>query len=161
MGLSEDRWHAGFETCDTADWEICATMSLAFMAPRRVHSWRSKLSMNQSAEHRLGAFENLRQRAETVLGAPLARFKGSMREIFRGNLSRTGEYQNFRMLRTRHVSTGRLESRACISKVPPPYPPADCQSATRQTKLSALQVVAQTGSLLYRRLATCVRRFNW
>jgi hypothetical protein len=44
------------------------------------------LSINRSAEHRLGAFENLLQRAETVLGAPIARFTGSMRKIFRGNL---------------------------------------------------------------------------
>ena len=30
------------------------------------------LPMNRSAEHRLGAFEKRRQRAETVLGAPIA-----------------------------------------------------------------------------------------
>jgi hypothetical protein len=47
------------------------------MAPMRVHSWRSKLSMNRSAEHRLGSLGNRLKTAEAALGAPTEkRFRG-------------------------------------------------------------------------------------
>ena len=55
--------------------------------------------MNRSAEHRLGAFEKRRQRAETVLGAPIARFMGSRRECF-------GEFSPHRLRRLRRRGEG-------------------------------------------------------